>query len=143
MEPPSHEQPFASSPDEPPIRTPADRPPIQGSDHGPAGGSAAGEPTSDERTWAMLAHLAVLVFSIFGPLIIYLVKKDESEFIADQAKEALNFQLAVMIVSLLTLCTFIGPFVVWVAAIVYGVMAGLEANKGVRYRYPYTWRLIT
>ena len=44
-----------------------------------------GEVTSDERMWAMLAHLSILVFSIFGPLIIWMIKKEESAFIEDLA----------------------------------------------------------
>ena len=76
------------------------------------------EISSDDRMWAMMAHLAMFVFAIFGPLIIYLVKKEESQFVAAHAREALNFQIAVMIVSLISLCTFVGPLLVAVAGIV-------------------------
>jgi uncharacterized Tic20 family protein len=100
------------------------------------------EISSDDRMWAMMAHLAMFVFAIFGPLIIYLVKKDESQFIAEHAKEALNFQIAVMIISLVSICTFVGPFLVAVAGIVYSILAALEANKGQTYRYPYSIRLV-
>ena len=89
-----------------------------------------------------MAHLAILVFSIFGPLIIWLVKKDESHFVNDQAKEALNFQLSVLIVSLISTVTCVGPLVVLVGGIVFGVLAAMEANRGVYYRYPYTIRMI-
>ena len=100
------------------------------------------EISSDDRMWAMMSHLAMFVFAIFGPLIIYLVKKEESQFIAEHAREALNFQIAVMIVSLISLCTFVGPLLVAVAGIVYSILAALEANKGQPYRYPYSIRLV-
>jgi uncharacterized Tic20 family protein len=105
--------------------------------------------TSDDKTWAMAAHISGLVamalggMSFLGPLIIYLIKKDASPFVADQAKEALNFHLAVLIVSLISIVTCIGPFIVLIGALIYSVIAAMEANKGIVYRYPYTFRLIT
>jgi uncharacterized Tic20 family protein len=105
----------------------------------------------DERNWAMLAHLSSLLaiwlggLAFLGPLIIWLIKKDQSPFVGDQAKEALNFQLAVFIVTLVCTITCVGLIIVpviVVADIVYSVLAGIEANKGVYYRYPYTFRLI-
>ena len=67
-------------------------------------------PTSDEKTMAILCHVLTLFFWIFPPLIIYLLKKDESSFIADHAKESMNFQItwaiigAVLFVTLLEYC---------------------------------------
>ena len=98
--------------------------------------------SSDERTWATLAHLSIVVVALVGPLVVWLVKKEESKFVEDQAKEALNFQITVLIASLVLLVTFIGPLIVGVGALVYGIIAGMEANKGVCYRYPYTLRLV-
>src|SRR4029453_11198418 len=71
-------------------------------------------PTADERTWGLLAHLSSLIASLLGgmtflgPLIVWLIKKDQSPFVGDQAKEALNFQIAVLIVSLICGITCIG-----------------------------------
>ena len=101
-----------------------------------------GQVTDDERLWAMLAHLSIFVFGIFGPLIIWMIKKEESAFIEDQAKEALNFQLSVLLLNLILVVTCVGPMIVGVAAIVYGVIAGMEANKGIAFRYQYTYRFI-
>jgi uncharacterized protein len=108
-------------------------------------------PTADDRTWGLLAHLSALIalllggLTFLGPLIVWLLKKDQSPFVGDQAKEALNFQIAVLIVSLICSITCVGlivlPFLI-VADIVFIVMAAMEANKGVYYRYPYTIRLI-
>jgi len=114
--------------------------------------STGGALTSDDRTWGMLAHLSALVamglggMTFLGPLIVWLVKKDQSAFVADQGKEALNFQIAVMIVTLICLVTVLGIIlipVIAIVAIVYPIIGGLEANKGVLYRYPYTIRLIS
>jgi uncharacterized protein len=80
-----------------------------------------------------------------GPLVIWLIKKDTSPFVDDQAKEALNFQLTCLIASLVTAASCVlAPLaiVLIVGGIVYGVIAGIEANKGNTYRYPYTFRMI-
>jgi len=99
----------------------------------------------------MLAHLSSLIalllggLTFLGPLIVWLLKKDQSAFVGDQAKEALNFQIAVLIVSLICSITCVGLIlvpVVIVADIVFTIMGAMEANKGVYYRYPYTIRLI-
>ena len=102
-------------------------------------------PSPDDRLWATLAHLAYFVVPIFGTLVIYLVKKDESEFVKDQSQEALNFQITTYIVIFACSATiFLIPVaaIVAVAAIVYAIIAAFESNKGVLYRYPYTLRLI-
>src|SRR6185436_7626192 len=58
------------------------------------------------RTWGMLSHLLSLLgyFIAFGgvipPLVVYLSKKDEHEFIADQARESLNFQITVLLLAI-------------------------------------------
>ncbi len=99
--------------------------------------------SKDDRLWALLAHIAPLVgLTIVAALVIWLVKKDDSPFVEDQAKEALNFQLAVLIAMLVTSCTVIVPVIVFVGLVVYSVLAAIEANKGNYYRYPYTFRLI-
>ncbi len=107
-----------------------------------------GSPSQDERTWALLAHLSSLIGGFLGPLIVWLVKKDESPFVRDQAKEALNFQIAVLIAlfiagaAMLVLVGFLLVPIIAIANIVYTILAAMEANKGVAYRYPYTIRLI-
>jgi uncharacterized Tic20 family protein len=103
--------------------------------------------SDDDRLWATLAHLSILLglTTIVAPLIIWLIKKDTSPFVDDQAKEALNFQLTCLIASLVTAASCVlAPLaiVVIVGGIVYGIIAGIEANKGNTYRYPYTFRMI-
>src|SRR5262245_28964407 len=115
-------------------------------------------PNSDERQWALFAHLSGLLATVLsvgglaflGPLIIWLIKKDQSPFVSDQAKEALNFQIAVTIA--VWIVAAIGAVtcgfgwlllpIIGIGALVYSIIAAMESNKGVYYRYPYTIRLI-
>jgi uncharacterized Tic20 family protein len=105
-------------------------------------------PTQDDRTMAMLAHLLSIFAGFLGPLIIWLIKKDQSPFVDDQGKEALNFQLTLLIgyiVGIVTACFIIGYLlilVLWVLAIVFGIMGALAANKGTAYRYPFNIRMV-
>ena len=112
--------------------------------------------TRDERNWAMLSHLLALVGYIvipFGnvaaPLIIYLMKKDESPFVADQAKESLNFQISVCIYALISgililiLIGFLLLIVVGVTGAILTIIASVKAANGETYRYPLTIRLIS
>ena len=95
---------------------------------------------SDDRIMALLAHLSWLAsLAIIVPIILLVVKTD-SPFVQDQSKEALNFQLSVLIVTFVT-CG-LGGIVAIPAMIVFSIIAALEAHKGVVYRYPYTIRLV-
>src|SRR5207248_9160747 len=62
--------------------------------------NSSGPPAPDQRTLAMIAHLLAIPLHWIAPLVLYLIKKDEpgSKFVADQAKESLNFQLTMLIV---------------------------------------------
>lgn len=106
-------------------------------------------PSADEKTLGMLSHLLAIFFGFLAPLIIWLVKKDESAWVAEQAKEALNFQITVFIgfVGCFILSfVFIGLLLMPVLGIYNVVMliiATIRANEGKAYRYPYTLRLIS
>jgi uncharacterized protein len=97
---------------------------------------------------AMLSHLLAIFTGFLGPLIIWLIKKDQSPFVDDQGKEALNFQITMLIgfvIGGLTTCIFIGLFIVpalVVLNIVLCIMAAMKANNGIAYRYPFALRLI-
>jgi uncharacterized Tic20 family protein len=106
-------------------------------------------PGSDDRSMAMLAHLLGLLVSWVGPLILYLVKKDESPYVRDQAAEALNFQItvfaALMISGILTIVV-IGIIllpIVWIGALIFQIQAAVSANRGENFRYPFSIRLIS
>ncbi|MFO0817651.1 MAG: DUF4870 domain-containing protein [Pirellulales bacterium] len=103
-------------------------------------------PTNDERLWATLAHASYFVLGIIGPLVIWLMKKDESAYVAAHAKEALNFQLAVTIVAVVSTLTCVGAplaIVAGIGGIVYSILAAIEANAGRLYQYPYSIRMIS
>ncbi len=115
--------------------------------------------TSADRTarnWAVAAHLSGLSLylgipfgNILGPLVIWLIKKDESPYAEDQAKEALNFQLSLTIYGIaaaLLAFVFIGFLlipVIFVLHIVLTVVATVKTSEGKAYRYPLTIRLIS
>ena len=104
-------------------------------------------PTSDEKTMALLSHVLTLVPGIgfLAPLIIYLIKKDESPFVAASAKESLNFQITLYIVIIGLFITVIGILVVWIIgllALVLVVVATIKTSEGKLYRYPLALRLI-
>lgn len=120
--------------------------------YGPGPGAPQGPVSpSDERTWSMLAHLGTIVIGVIAPLVTYLIYKDRSQFVKTQSTEALNFQITMLIAwvitVVLTLVTFglASPlfFVVWIANLVFVIMAGLAANKGENYRYPFALRMIS
>ena len=101
-------------------------------------------------TIAALCVLASITPSavLLGPLIVWLVKRDTMPFVADQGKEALNFNITVTIAAIisgiltLVLIGFLLLAVVVVGWLVLTIMATIESNKGVAYRYPFTLRLI-
>jgi len=118
-------------------------------------GTESLEQNPEARQWAMLAHLASLagytgipLANILGPLIVWMVKKDQFAFVDDQGKEAINFQISMtiyLIIGAITFCIGIGLIVVPVLAIldlVFTIIAAVQVNTGKAYRYPLTMRLI-
>jgi hypothetical protein len=107
-------------------------------------------PTSDERTLGILSHILAIVpgIGIFGPLIIWLIKKDESQFVSENAKESLNFQLTMIIaviISCILIVVLIGIFLIWILGIlnlILVIIATIKASENKIYRYPFNFRLI-
>ena len=102
-----------------------------------------------------LAGLVVPFGNVIGPLIVWQMKRNEVPSIEEHGKEALNFQLSILIyllgggvaaflLSWLCIGFLLFPLlgVVWIGGIVFAVIAGIKANDGVLYRYPLTLRLI-
>lgn len=118
--------------------------------------------SSEERQWAMFAHLSGLLAACFtgglasfiGPLIIWLVKRETMPFVDNQGKEALNFNITVNIaIAVLWVLTFITlgfggllafplMFIIAVVALVFVVIATIKSNSGEAYRYPVALRLV-
>ena len=102
----------------------------------------------------MLCHLLALAGyvipfgNIIGPLVIWLIKKDQYPFVDDQGKESLNFQISIMIyaiVSSILIVVAIGiPLVIAVGifGIVEIILASIKANQGIAYRYPLSIRFV-
>jgi len=111
-------------------------------------------PSAEERQWGLFAHLSALIGflipfgNVLGPLVIWQIKKAEMPFVDDQGKEALNFQITVLIavIACLLLSVILIGFlllpIVGIAALVLTIMGGIKANNGETYRYPFTLRLV-
>ena len=110
--------------------------------------------TAEDRQWAMFAHLSALVASLvggmsfLGPLIVWLIKKDQSKFVDFHGKEALNFQinmLVIILISIPLICVIVGIVTISIAgviALVVPIVAGIKANNGEWWRIPYIFRLV-
>lgn len=109
----------------------------------------------DERMWGMFCHLAALAgftgipfANVLGPLIIWLIKKEDYAFVNSQGTESLNFQISTMIYALCCLplfCIAIGPFLmvaVFLFDLIMVIVASISSNKGEAYRYPLCIRMI-
>jgi len=103
--------------------------------------------SNEENNMAMLAHILGIVISVIGPLVIYLTVKDKP-FATSQAKEALNFQITVLIAWVAcAILSFIGiGFIlypaVWILNLVFCITAAMAAGKGEAYKYPFAIRLV-
>ncbi|MFC6510002.1 DUF4870 domain-containing protein [Promicromonospora citrea] len=104
---------------------------------------------SDERLWGVLAQIVPFVAGFIAPLVIWLVFRERSRFVDQEAKESLNFQITVVVAHvaalLITLVTFgFGSIVylVFVAVIVFQILAAVANNRGEPYRYPVNIRFI-
>ncbi len=115
---------------------------------------AAFRVTRDEKNWAVFTHLAALAGfvipfgNIIGPLVVWMIKKDEMPFVDHQGKEALNFQITfsiAMTISLILMIIIIGfvtSLVLGIVWLVLVVKAGLSVSEGKVYHYPFTVRFI-
>jgi uncharacterized Tic20 family protein len=96
---------------------------------------------------AILAHALGIVFGWLPPLIIWLVKKDDSEFVSRHARHALGFQLTISIALIVSfglmfvLIGFVTIIAAYVLNILFGILASLAASKGEEYNYP-KWAMI-
>jgi uncharacterized Tic20 family protein len=103
-------------------------------------------PSNDDKNIAMLSHLLGIFTSFVGALVIWLIKKDESSFINDQAKEALNFQITMALAFFVAGCTLFFAFLlmplVAIVNFIFCVLAAIAASKGQLYRYPFALRLV-
>lgn len=114
-------------------------------------------PTSDDRTWGTMAHASALIamlvggLMVLGPLVVWLVKKDQSPYVAHHGREALNFQITMLIVFAVLVAVgfatcgigFIALPVAAVVNIVLTIIGAMKANEGVLWTYPFALRFVS
>jgi uncharacterized Tic20 family protein len=120
------------------------------------------EITSDEKTWAILAHVSILLGAItvglLGPVaafVIWLVKKDESEYVARQALQSLIYQIVVAVLSWIMwiIIVVLSAFVIGICLIPIGLLINLATigyscyaayicSLGQEFKYPIIWDMI-
>lgn len=102
----------------------------------------------EERTWSLLAHIGTIVLGFIAPLVVLLVKGNESPTVRAHAVESLNFQITVTIgyvasyVLMVVLIGFITLPAIWILTVVFAIMATMAASTGKPYRYPVALRLV-
>ena len=129
------------------VKGPVENPPTQR--------AASQSEDKDARMWGMFSHLTALSAfigipfgNIIGPLIIWLIKREEFPLVDDQGRESLNFQISMTIYTIVSffLCFIIIGFLilpaVLLADLILVIIASVKANKGEAYRYPLTIRFI-
>lgn len=117
---------------------------------------SASPPSANVRTWTVLCHASALLGVFFhfmghllGPLIVWLAKRHESAEIDAHGKEALNFQLSMLIydaVAAVLCVVLIGiPILIllWIMNTIFVIIASLQASDGKLYRYPITIRFLS
>lgn len=112
-------------------------------------GSAAATPSGNDKIWAILSHLSALLgVGIVLPLVVYLAMRHESEYVAANAREALNFHISILIYVLCCVplvFILIGvplAIVIGLGSLVLAIVAAVTASDGRCYRYPLTLRLV-
>lgn len=104
----------------------------------------------NDRLWAVLSHLSSLVgVGFILPLVVYLVMRRESEYVAGNAREALNFHISVLLYGLLCIplvFVIVGiPLLVLIGlgTLILSIVAAVKASDGGCYRYPLTIRMVS
>jgi len=145
----SDRQPQNQQPTEKQSRRPGQETGASQPSRGPAGEEPQPERVSqDARIIALLCHLLGLFTNFLGPLIIFLAKKGEDAFIEKNAREALNFQITMLIgiviaIPLSWICVgILLLFAITVTELVLCIVAVIKANEGMVYKYPVSIRFI-
>jgi uncharacterized Tic20 family protein len=105
-------------------------------------------PGKDECNLAMLAHLLGIFTGFVGALLLWLTKRNQGGFVADQTREALNFQITIaiaLVAGIMLKVILIGMLLVpvlFVVNFIFCLLAALSASKGHAYRYPFALRLV-
>ncbi len=115
--------------------------PVPGGYDGPA-------PTKDESNMGLLMFILAIFTGFLGPLILWLVKKNESRYLDAQGKEVLNYIITIFLALLVNiplwfiLIGILIHFAIIIASIVFFIMGAIKASKGEFYRFPWALRLL-
>lgn len=109
------------------------------------------EASSDDRNLAMLTHLSGFILSVIVPLIVWLMHKDRADkaYLVKEAKEALNFQISVLIgyvicgVLAVILIGALLAWLLWLANLILCIVAAVKVSSDGSYRYPFALRLVS
>lgn len=110
--------------------------------------SEQSEHDETDKQWAMGAHLSpflgfvIPLGNFLGPLVVMLLQDDDQGFVREQAREALNFQIALFVYVILSIVTLIGPFLVGLVGVILMIKAAVAAREGKVYDYPFIFRLV-
>jgi uncharacterized Tic20 family protein len=116
--------------------------------------------TNEEKNWGMACHLSSLLgyvlapsFNIFGPLIVWLIKRNESSFVDAQGKDALNFHISLTLYAILSVVPFLTIILIpiafllwgliWLMGIICSVLGAIKASNGESYQYPLSIRFFS
>ena len=140
----------------PTVSTPISRPVSQSAEPIQWSGRLRDESATDaDRHYAVAMHLcpcvATLLMSFFpfalaAPIVIWLIRKDESVFHDDHGREVINFSLSFLLLHIILLCTVIGVMlwpVLWVIGLVNVIRGAIAGGRGEYFRYPLTWRFLS
>lgn len=122
---------------------------------GVGGAGAPATSSKDEQTWGMLCHLSGIAGWV-GPLIVWLIKKDEYAMVNREGKKALNFQITIFIawVALFVFSIVLGfilpvffffaflPWLVYLVSLVFTIVATVKTSNGEEYNYPVSFKFI-
>ena len=152
---PAQQPPGQPAPGQPPAPSPYGQQPQYAQQPPYAPQPGTGALTPDERTWGGAAHWTALVAGLFGglsflgPLIVMLVKGNDSPWIRRQSVESLNFQISIMIyaiVSAILIIALVGLILLPIVGIfwlVFTIIGSVKASNGEDYRYPLTIRMVS
>ena len=150
-QPAEGEPPYSGQPSsgQPPYSGQPVPPPPPGQPQGYAQPAQAPVSASDARMWAMFAALGGIIVYFVAPLVIYLIYKDRDPFIRRHAAQAVNFQIIIGIIEIVSiplmviLVGFLTALAAGVVFYVFSILAAVAANRGEPYDYPYIPQMIT
>jgi uncharacterized Tic20 family protein len=117
-------------------------------DYASAPGGDLPQPTKDESNMGVLMFILAIFTGFLGPLIVWLIKKNESRYIDAQGKEILNYIITVILAMLINiplwfiLIGILIHFGLIVASLVFFIIGAVRSSQGTFYRFPFAWRLL-